>query len=397
MSAGRLVRLRGERCGALSAPGDVEVVDPGVVQGAGEPVGESAGRLLGVRLEFRVAPDRPAHQSGQFGVLGPRRVRGRFGAEVGGQGGGDDVAGGRVAVHRGVVRAAVGVQRHVGADHRVDPVLDGPQFALAVGGPDRLGEFLPRGGAGQVQRQGCVGEAVEQPDQPQHLLAHPLEGSVLTLLVLQRAAEPEQGDQRRMRVDLDGPAGAPRGRVDVEVEAGGQACPARDVVQLGAAGVRRMGAGFETGEVTVEGRLAGPVAGGVGDDQRSVDRHQAFVVEVRRQGGCDRVVGGGRGQMDQRPGVVEDGETGTGALAPGEVDTDEVHVTSILCAGCSVRSGHPTCRRGPGGSQPGAELAAAVSGQRSPRRRSSLVRSVSSPMVKRLTIVPMPSHPAVSR
>ncbi len=61
--------------------------------------------------------------------------------------------------------------------------------------------------------------------------------------------------------------------------------------ELGLAGVGRVRAGVEPGEVAVQRGLARPVAGGVADHQRRVDGDQAVTADVRRQGGPDRVVG----------------------------------------------------------------------------------------------------------
>ena len=83
--------------------------------------------------------------------------------------------------------------------------------------------------------------------------------------------------------------------------------------------------GVESREVGVQGGLGGPVPGGVRDDERGVDSHQAVPGDERREGVGDLVVGAGDGDVHEPAPVVQDGQKGGALLAPGEVDSDEMH------------------------------------------------------------------------
>jgi hypothetical protein len=109
-----------------------------------------------------------------------------------------------------------------------------------------------------------------------------------------------------------------------------------------------MRARVEASEVPVEGGLARAVAGLVVDDERRVDRHQAVLGDVRREGGRDRVVVGLRREVHQVPGVVECGDPGGLDLTPCEIDADEVH------------GAHPVMRAEPFGAMVGASCCASA-------------------------------------
>jgi hypothetical protein len=101
------------------------------------------------------------------------------------------------------------------------------------------------------------------------------------------------------------------------------------VLVFGLARVGGVGAGVEPCEHPVEGSLAGPVATCVRDDQRCVDAHEDVALDVRAQRLEHGRVVGLRGHVHQVTPVVEHGHAGRVALAPREVDADEVHAPTL--------------------------------------------------------------------
>ncbi len=174
------------------------------------------------------------------------------------------------------VRLADGEQRDVGADAPRRPGPRRPAARSCGWRPRPARASAARPAADPSSRASATGQPLEQAHQREQLAAQLLEGAAGLVLVLQRPAEPEQRHRRRVRVDLDGAprrgpsAGSCRGRAAARRRA-----PRGAVVELRLAGVGRVRAGVEAREVPVQRRLGGPVAGGVGDDQRGVDRDQA--------------------------------------------------------------------------------------------------------------------------
>ena len=313
-------RLLGEAGHALGAAGDAEVVDAGLVEDAGDQVDGAAADLDQRRPPVGVLLDRAAGRAVRVVGL------------VAGQRGGDDVAGRQVAVDRRPLRLVVGEAADVGAEHGVDLVLDHPQLALADGvlhlgpqtGPHRVGRGLH--------------DRLDVAHEREQLRAQQLEVAALLVLVLQGARQSEEHDGRRVRVDLDRPALAPRPRVEVEAQQRRHPSrPGLSVGELRAAGVGGVRGRLEAPEVGGERLLGGPGPGGVGDDQRCVEGDQAGPVGVRRQRGEDLLVGAHRRDVDQPPVLVEDREAGRTPLPPGEVDPDVVHRRSLSTTGSVAR------------------------------------------------------------
>ena len=128
-----------------------------------------------------------------------------------------------------------------------------------------------------------------------------------------------------MGVDLDG---APRRGgpwVHIELQRPGQARGAGTVGEFGFSGVDRVRAGFEPAEVTVERRLGGALAGGVGHHQRRVESDQAVVLYVGPHCGQHVGVVAECADMHQTAVCVDHRDTRRIAHTPGEVDADEVH------------------------------------------------------------------------
>ena len=315
------VGLGGEGRDALRPAGDAEVVDAGVVEQRADQLDVELGRLAHGRLHGGVLldrlPDRVA--VGADDPLAGRRL------VPGGQRGRDDVAGGQVAVGRGVLRPSLREQGDVRTDDRVDLVLGPAELGLGGRGLDQAHEPVPGVVVGQPQ----CGRGALQPFEPAHQLAQRRlqvrERAAGLVLVLQRPAEPEQRDRRGVRVDLDRAPWPGRGRVDVEPEGVGHLPPPGAVGELPLAGVRGVRSRVEAGEVPVERGLAGPVAGGVLDHERCVDADEARPVGVRRQGRKHRRVVGCCRHVHEGALVVEDRDATEVALTPGEVDADEVH------------------------------------------------------------------------
>ena len=309
--------LGGERRDALGAATDGQVVDPGLVEDRGDEGDVLLAGLDQRRLTGGVLLHRGAHRVRG----GPALTRGR--RVVGREGRRDDVAVLEVAVRRHVVRLAGGEEGDVGTDDRVDLVLDDAQLALAGRGLD-VGDERPPGRVVEQHRGRSGGEPFDQAHQDEQLATEPFEGAARLVLVLEGPTEAEQRDRRGVRIDLDRAAPAARARVHVQAEPSGEPRPAR-TDQLGLAGVGRMGAGVEAGEVLVERGFGRPVAGGVADHQRGVDRDQALALDVRAEGRGDLVVRAHRRDVDQVSAVVEHGEAGGLTGAPGQVDAHEVH------------------------------------------------------------------------
>ena len=267
----------------------------------------------------------------------------RGGGEPGGQGRRDDVPGLQVAVRRGGAGTPGHEHGDVGADDGVDLVLRDTQLALAGGGLDLPAQGVPAGTvvirliaglfAGQVEWRVGVRQPLQEAHQGEQLGAEEVEVAAGLVLVLQGPAQPEERDRRWMGVDLDGAPGTPRARVHVQAEGLGQGGPARGAVELRLAGVGRVRAGVEAGEVLVERGLGGPVAGRVAHDERGVDGDQAVTLGVRRQRRQDLLVGADRRQVDQPARVVEHGDAGGALGPPGEVDSDVEHTASLPHAG----------------------------------------------------------------
>ena len=122
-------------------------------------------------------------------------------------------------------------------------------------------------------------------------------------LVLQGAAEPEQRDRRRVRVDLDGPPRRPRIRIDVEVQ--GRRRAGRRAGRPANSGLPVL-VGCAPASNFAKSRLSavsrGPLAGRVGHDQRRVDGDQAVACDVGRERGPDAgvVLGGADVAPDAR-------------------------------------------------------------------------------------------------
>ena len=264
----------------------------------------------------------------------PRRQPGRCLLALG-QGRRDDVAGGEVAVGRGVAGLALGEQGDVGAHDGIHRVLGPAQVALALGGRDLGDQCLPPVVVRDVQRGPGVGQALDQAHQPTQLGPELLERPSGLVLVLQGPPEPEERHDGRMGIDLDGPSAAARRRVHVQSERGRDHSTPRRRTELGLAGVGRVRPGVEPGEIAVERRLGRPVAGGIPDDQGCVDRDQAGAADVRRERSPDLVVGPHRGHVEEPSFVVERGEAGRLALAPREIDADEVHGSNPPISGCA--------------------------------------------------------------
>ena len=200
-----------------------------------------------------------------------RRLR-RCGHQVRRQRRRDDVAGGEVPVHGHRAWPPGRVKPDVGAHHGVDGILGAAQLALALGRLYGAAQLHPLGVVGDPQGHCGLREPFDLVHQSQQLGAQLGEVAALLVLVLQRAAKPEQDHRRRMRVDLDGPPGSPRVRVHVQPEGGGDPGPAWRAGEFGLSGVGRVRAGLEFGEVAVQVGLAAPLAGRVGHHQRRVDR-----------------------------------------------------------------------------------------------------------------------------
>jgi hypothetical protein len=170
--------------------------------------------------------------------------------------------------------------------------------------------------------------------QGQQLGAEQVDVAATLLLVAQDPVQPEQHHRRRVRVDLDRASLAAGAGVHVQSEGRAQPGAAGAVAELRLAGVGRVRAGVVAAEVLAQRLLGGPRPGGVGDDERRVDRDQARPFDVRRQRGHDLLVGA-HGAHVQQPGArVEDRETGGLPAAPGKVDPHEVHSAKPTSASC---------------------------------------------------------------
>ncbi len=155
--------LLGEARHALGAPADAQVVDAGLVEDRGDQRDRPLTGLDQRRLPGGVLLDRAARR-----VVVLRRERRR-----------DDVAGPEVAVRRDAAELEVDEAGEVGAQHRVDLVLDHPQLALPGGALHLGAQHVPLG-PGRHDR-------LHEADQRQQLTAQQLEVAALLLLVLQGA------------------------------------------------------------------------------------------------------------------------------------------------------------------------------------------------------------------
>ena len=132
-----------------------------------------------------------------------------------------------------------------------------------------------------------------------------------------------------MGIDLDGTARSAAARIDVEFQVVGQAPRPGAVRELGLPGVGRMRAGLEAGEVGVEGAFSRALPTRVGDDDGRVDADYALTLGICPYGGADAGVIGGRRSRHEPAAVVHDSHPGGFALTPGEVQTDEVHGSTV--------------------------------------------------------------------
>jgi hypothetical protein len=198
---------------------------------------------------------------------------------------------------------------------------------------------------GEVKRDRGVGEAFEESSEPQQLRPQLPERTAGFGLVPQRAAEPEEGHGRGVRVDLDRPTAGPGRRVDVEPEPGRQPRSPRGLAELLLAGVGRMSARTEARKVTVQLGLGGPVPGRVGHHERCVDRHEAATRDVGPESSLDGVVRHRGREMDEAPPAVEGGEPGGVLLPPGEVHPDVVHEDTLPYRSLLVRRVDPAGTR----------------------------------------------------
>ena len=86
-----------------------------------------------------------------------------------------------------------------------------------------------------------------------------------------------------------------------------------------------MSTGVESAEVTVQRCLTRPVAGRVGDHQWGIESDDALTADVGLKLGQNVAVVARYPHMTQGAVAVEYGHTRRAALAPGEVDSHEVH------------------------------------------------------------------------
>ena len=228
------------------------------------------------------------------------------------------------------VGPARGVQRDVGADHRVDLVLDHAAARSCGAAPRRARD----------QRRStppCRSAASRGPRRPaprggrsaSAARAQLVERAARLVLVLQRPAEPEQRHRRRMRVDLDRPPGAARragpcrapaasaqpGTARVRGNSGlpvlDGCAPASNWRSPGSAPPRRAGCRWRC--VTTSGASMATRHGPSTYAASAVDgsRRRCATAET----------------WTSRPVLVEHGQPGGPPLAPGEVDPDVVHAT----------------------------------------------------------------------
>ena len=206
-------RLGRERIRRLRPAGHRQVVDPRVVEHRRHQVGQPVHRHPQPGQPRGVAPTAAATGSGagrraSGARLVVRRQRRR-----------DDVARGQVAVRRGVRGPTAGEGRDVGTHDGVDLVL-GQRAARSSerrpGCPSTSSshDVASRAGTAAVPRRVRPSRCVVSVSS---CLAQLGQRPTRLLLVLQRAAEAEQGDGGRVGIDLDGPAATSRGGVDVEV------------------------------------------------------------------------------------------------------------------------------------------------------------------------------------
>jgi hypothetical protein len=101
------------------------------------------------------------------------------------------------------------------------------------------------------------------------------------------------------------------------------------MLELRAFGERRAGAGVEPLKVPVQLALARAVPRRVLHDQRRVDGHQAVAADIRLDGRRDVVVVLRHPDVKNPPTGVDDSHTRLVLLAPREVESDEVHPSTV--------------------------------------------------------------------
>lgn len=228
----------------------------------------------------------------------------------------DDVPLVAIAVDLQRIRVVVPEPGKVGAQDRVDLVLEPVELDRARGVACGVPDLLPPVVAAQLQ----VVQTFEQIEEPGELDGAALEGAAL---VLEGPAQLEETDHRGVRVDLDGAGGVDASSVSgVGLPAVAlRERPGTGRVEVGHREVARVAAGLVDAVSTRDEALAGPHTGRVGHDERRVDRHVDDTAEVG-QPAVDLGVGDGARRTEQRSAAVDSGEPGTGTGAPGEVDTD---------------------------------------------------------------------------
>ena len=112
-----------------------------------------------------------------------------------------------------------------------------------------------------------------------------------------------------------------------------------------------MCSGIEAAKVAIQRGLTRPVAGGIGHHQWGIDRHHARTADVRLELSQQVVVIAGHADITELAAAVEYGHPGRAALAPGEVDSHEVHTPNRKLCACDhprrdpQRAGQPVRQR----------------------------------------------------
>ena len=275
-------------------------------------------RSAGCRAAYSRTAARTGSSAGS--AAGRPRATARCGASGGqalGQRRGDDVAGLEVAVRRGPRRARGRRTARRRRRRTASTWSSTTRSSLLRVAASTCARSASHAGPRTRQRASAAASALEQAHQHEQLGAQLLEVAAGLVLVLQRAAEPEQRDRRRVRVDLDRPAARPERGFMSRPSARPRAAPRGHAAELRLAGVRRVRPGVEAREVPVQRGLGGPVAGGVA--RRSAGRRSRPGTRPRRTARARRRSPRRCRTVDdvhQPPGVVEHGEPGGLASLP---------------------------------------------------------------------------------
>ncbi len=141
-------------------------------------------------------------------------------------------------------------------------------------------------------------------------------------------SSPNEHDARRVRIDLDRATVGRRRRIHVEAQSR-RDTRAAGMLELGSLGERRARPGVEPLEVPIEIPFARPVARRVLHDQRRIDGNQAVAADVRLDGRGDIVVVLRHTDVKEPPTGVDGGHACLVLLAPREVESDEVHPSTV--------------------------------------------------------------------